>query len=176
MRRLFFIAIITLFIPSSVLATTQNQVFVPANVDVLVNGQQILFTEAPIVVNNTIMLPLRDISNCFDIKIKWEPDPNRVLLMKDEGKELILSLESPKVLYGRKVSIIEQVPVLVNGHTMVSLRFIAAVMGADVTWDEKHSTVNIVDNGKFANLPLAKEPIEENDDNYYKWYDPIIGP
>ncbi|NPV91889.1 MAG: hypothetical protein HPY50_14075 [Firmicutes bacterium] len=40
------------------------------------------------------------------------------------------------------MSIIERVPVLVNGHTMVSLRFIAAVLGADITWDDKHCTAN----------------------------------
>jgi len=172
MRRFLITLIISLLIPSNPLAATQNLGFVPAKVDVLINGQQIPIAEKTININGVIMLPLRDIAESLGITVKWK---NRVILKKG-NQELNIPMDSKEILYDRKIFFMEQAPILVNGHTMVSIRFIAAVLGADVTWDENHSTVNIVDNGNYAKLPSAKNDTEKNEDNYYKWYYVIAGP
>ncbi|TEB14269.1 hypothetical protein Psfp_03020 [Pelotomaculum sp. FP] len=167
--------IVILLVPSTVLAGPQEQTFVPANVKVFINKKQILFDEEPIIINNAILLPLREIAESLDATVKWNQSLNQVFIEKDDEK-LILSLESNRVLYDRKLFVMEQAPIVINGHTMVSLRFITTALGTNLTWDEKNRTVNIVDNGNFAELQPAIGDSEVNADKYYKWYDVTVGP
>lgn len=122
------------------------------------------------------MLPLRKIAESLGATVKWEPLLNQTVHIEKDNKKLILSLKSNRVLYERKLFVMEQVPIFINGRTMVSLRFIAAVLGANLTWDEKHRTVHIADNGHFAELQPAIGDSSANADDYYKWYDILIGP
>ncbi len=172
LNRFILMGIIVLLFASSAQAASQTQSFDPANVKVFIDDKQIIFDEEPVIVNNNILLPLRKIAESLDVTVKWYP-PDKVLITKDD-KELVLRLEDTHVLYGRKLFVMEQAPILINGHTMVSLRFIASVLGANITWDETQRTINIIDNGHFAELQPAIGDSGANADKYYKWYDIII--
>lgn len=174
LKRFILMSIIILLFTSAAQAAPQTQSYAPANVKVFIDDKQIIFDEEPVIVNNNILLPLRKIAESLNIKVKWYP-PNQVIITKND-KELILRLEDSHVLYGRKLFVMEQAPILINGHTMVSLRFITSVLGANITWDETQRTVNIVDNGHFAELLPAIGDSGANADKYYKWYDVLIGP
>ena len=174
MKRILLMSIIILLFASFAQAASQTQSFAPANVNVFIDNKQIFFDDEPVIVNNNILLPLRKIAESLNVNVKWYP-PNKVYITKD-GKELILRLEDSHVLYGRKLFVMEQAPILIKGHAMVSLRFIASVLGANITWDETQSTVNIADNGHFAELLPAIGDSGANADKYYKWYDVLIGP
>lgn len=174
MKRFILMSIIILLLCSSAQAASQTQSLAPANVKVFIDDKQIILDEERVIVNNIILLPLRKIAESLDATVKWSP-PNKALITKG-GKELVITLENTHVVYGRKLFVMEQAPILINGHTMVSLRFIASVLGANITWDETQRTVNIVDNGHFAELQPAIGDSEANADKYYKWYDVIIGP
>lgn len=174
MKRFILMSIIILLVTSTSQATPMAQSIIPADVKVFINDKQIIFDEEPVIVNNNILLPLRKIAETLNVKVKWYP-PNKVVLKKND-KELILRLEDSHVLYGRELFVMEQAPVLINGHTMVSLRFIASVLGSNIAWDETQRIVNIVDNGHFLELLPAIGDSEANADKYYKWYDILIGP
>jgi uncharacterized protein YpmB len=181
MKRVLFIVVLCLLIPSTVLAADQGPAFSSAQVKVFLGSRQISFSEQPIVVNHTIMLPLREVAASLGITVIWQKkSPNQVILMKNnQGIKLLLNSNQAYAdsshRYG-KVFFMEQSPVLVNGHTMVSLRFIAAVLGTDLTRDENSGTVHIADTGNFANLPLVKDDTEAAGDKYYQMYDLLLGP
>ncbi|HWP97595.1 MAG TPA: stalk domain-containing protein [Syntrophomonadaceae bacterium] len=174
MKKALIVIIIILVLPSAVFAASQEQNYVPANVAVFVNGEQTIFSEEPIIVNHSVLLPLREIAESLGATVKWQQNPDHVALKKD-NKELIVLLESKEVLIGRQLFMMEQIPIIVDGRTMVSFRFISEAMGANLTWDEKNRTVNIVDNGNFAKLPQATSDNSANADKYYKLYDILIG-
>ncbi len=55
-------------------------------------------------------------------------------------------------------------PQIINGRTMVPVRWVAEALGADVIWDEQHRTVNIEKPYFVASLPEAEAklyPFEE---------------
>jgi|GEM_PF-1378205 len=186
MKNFLLISIIILLFPSTVLAASQEQAYVPANVNVFINGKQILFAEQPIIVDNTIMLPLREIAESLDVTVKWEK--NRQVILKKNDQVIKMFLNSNRVSadssyrFG-KIFFMEQMPILINGHVMISHRFITTALGANLTWDEKYSTVDIMDNGGFTELPTGKsysEAVRDHSefdaDKYYKLYDIISGP
>lgn len=175
MKIVALIVIVMLLVPSTILAAPQEQAFVPANIKVFINDKQILFDEEPIISNNAILLPLRKIAESLGATVKWEQSLNMVFIEKD-NKKLSLSLKSNRVLYERKLFVMEQVPIVINGRILVSLRFIAAALGADLTWDEKHRKVHIAENEHFAELRPAIGDSGASADKYYKWYNILAGP
>lgn len=168
--------IVMLLVPSTVLAASQEQAFVPANVKVFINDKQILFDEEPIIFNNKIMLPLRKVTESLGATVKWEQSLNQVFIEKDNQKLILPLKSSNRVYYQRKLFVMEQSPIVINGHAMVSLRFISSVLGANLTWDETNRTVYITENGHFAELQPGTVNGEIISDNYYKWYDTLVGP
>lgn len=172
MKKIIALLIIFILIPANTLAVDKDQDDEPVNVKIFVNDKQILFSVDPVNVNNTLLLPLREIAESLNIAVKWD---ERVILEKGD-QELSVPLGTKKVLHGRRVFFMEQPLVIINGRTMVSLRFITAVLGADVSWDESYRAVYIMDNAKFLELPPAISNSESNPDKYYKWFDILVGP
>ncbi|HWP97515.1 MAG TPA: stalk domain-containing protein [Syntrophomonadaceae bacterium] len=169
---------ISLFYSSNVLAVIfEEKPSVTVDVKILINGQLTHLAEEPCMATNTIMLPLRDVATSLGASVEWKPNHNSVIISKGE-KKLFLSLNSKEVLvlpYG-EIFIMDQEPLVINGHTMVSLRFVEEALGAELNWDEKHTSVNIKDNGDFAELPQAEKDSKIDTDKYYKLYGLLVGP
>lgn len=169
MKKILVITMLLLLIPSTVKAVSQQQTIIPANIKIFINGQQKDFSEKPIITNDTILLPLGEIAELLGATVEWDGK----VIIKKNNKELSFFINSKEVLMGRQIFFMEQIPVLKNGHTMVSLRFINQVLGADINRNKDNTEVNIVPNGSFAELSPREG--EAYADNYYKWYDIIIG-
>lgn len=135
----------------------------PANIKIYINEKKITFDEDPIVVNGRILVPLRKIAEIFFASIDWK-DPQ--VLVKKGDVEVILTIGSSKAFINRKIVFFEQPPVIVNGRTMVSLRFITEALGAKVVWDSRMRIVKISSEG--LELP--------GNENLYKNNVPLIGP
>lgn len=112
----------------------------------------------------------------------------RFVTLKKNNQRIKLTLYSDDVSNSRmaylektrKIFYLEQAPLVINDSIMIPQRFIAEALGADLIWDEKHTTVNIVDNGNFAQLPTGLSFSQTGGasqvDYYYKLYSILIGP
>ncbi|HBV97170.1 MAG TPA: hypothetical protein DEF36_09000 [Desulfotomaculum sp.] len=89
-------------------AAPQEQPFVPASVKVFINDEQILFEQEPVIYNGAMLLPLRKIAESLGATVKWEPLLNQTVHIEKDKKKLILSLKSNRVLYQRKLFVMEQ--------------------------------------------------------------------
>lgn len=174
---LFIITVFSLFFVSSFAnAATQERFYSSPGINVFVNGQLFSFDQKPAIVNNTILLPLSETAKSLGAAVQWDQYAELIKIQKDK-KELTLSLDSNQVGCGRQVFFMEQIPAVINGHAMVTLRFVSDVLGADVSWDVVNQNLNIIANGKFLELPQAQENSEEvTADKYYRLYDGITGP
>jgi uncharacterized protein YpmB len=143
-----------------------------ANAKVFINEKQLIFDQEPIITNGRILVPVRAIAESLGATVEWQ-DPK--VIIKQGVTEIILTINSEMAQReNRKIFFMEQPPIIVNGRTMVSLRFVAEALGASVAWDDNTRAVAITSNGDFT---PSKQPIDEGaGDNYYKLYDPIIGP
>lgn len=168
MKKILLITIIFLLTPTALLSATQEQNYSPANAKVLLNGVQLVFDQEPIVFNDRILVPIRTIAESLGATVEWQ-DPN--VNIRKGTTEIVLSVDSKTALRNRKIFFMEQPPVVINGRTMVSLRFIAEALGANVTWDENNRTVTILSDGNFTEPPEGSKG-----DNYYILHDPIAGP
>lgn len=162
---------------------TDSQNHSPAHAIVLVNGKQLASDQEPILVKDIILVPLRNIAETLGATVTWNYGPPQVRVKKGD-KSINLNIDSETGFTDRvtgKIFFLDQPPILVNGKTMVSLRFMSEALEAKVSWDEKSRTIHISD-GNFMKLdqpvepPYWKNQSRKIDDNYYKFYQMVIGP
>ena len=132
-------------------------------IKVYVDGKQVKFSVPPELVGGRTLVPLREIFEAMGAEVKW--DYKEQLVTASRGKELVILQIGQKTasINGQKVTL-DAVPIIVEGRTLVPLRFIGEALGADVNWNKKNLSVYInMDNIAQGNLPVvgSKEKLKE---------------
>lgn len=111
-------------------------------VTVQLDGNPVIFDTEPIVQNGTTLVPMRAIFEALGASVEWNNSTKTVTSVLHETT-VSLTIDS-KVAYknGVKVSLLTA-PVIVEGRTLVPVRFISESFGLDVSWDQKTGTVFI---------------------------------
>ena len=135
---------LSLFLPSSASASSSTTVQLwIGNASMSVNGvQQSIDTQGtqPIISGGRTLLPIRSVIEAFGGSVAWEPSTSKITVnLEKKSLELWLG-KSQAALNGTAVAIdsanSKVVPVVVNGRTMLPLRFVAESMGLDVQYDD----------------------------------------
>ncbi|MCX6083414.1 MAG: stalk domain-containing protein [Caldiserica bacterium] len=126
----------------SVLSTKLIQMQVGAKA-ALVNGQSISLQTAPVIRNGATLVPLRFVAETFGISPIWDGVFQIIDLPLGTRTVRLQIGQRFAAVDGKRVSL-DAAPVIVNGVTMVPLRFIADTLGADTQWEAATRTIIIV--------------------------------
>jgi hypothetical protein len=111
-------------------------------ITVLLDGRPMEFDVHPRIINERTMVPLRAIFEALGADISWNNSTQTVTATKgDTVIVLTIGCTSPTV-NGRVVTI-DQPGVVVDGRTLVPLRFVAEALGVAVNWFGMTRTVTI---------------------------------
>jgi hypothetical protein len=113
------------------------------SIRVVVNGETVHFEDQePRMTNNRVYVPLRGVFERMGAEVEWKADERKVQA-RHNGRivELWIDRTTAKV-EGRDVAL-DAPPRIMNGRTMVPLRFISESLGADVHWRGEDWTVLI---------------------------------
>lgn len=115
---------------------------------VLINGQSTMIDQAPVVIDQTTMVPIRFVMETMDGEVLWDEDSGKVTLIR--GKDYIeMWLNEQEMNFnGRKV-IAPVAPMAMNNRTLVPVRVLFEQLGWDVIWDGETRSVTIIDNQSF---------------------------
>lgn len=158
-------------------------------IEVFVDGYQLYFDTQPYIENGTTMVPLRNVLEAFGNQVDFVPKTNeipydivKVTLTREteRSQTLILINENYAVKFyydpmmdwgdnddeelGTEEFMLNAPAKIVNGKTMVPLRFIAEISGYVVKWDAKNKVVNINSDDYYNGL---------GGDEYNNAYPPI---
>ena len=121
-------------------------------------GGQTLAVKAPVIVGNSTLVPLRVISAAFASDPQWLPDTQGIVLTYGD-KTIELTIDSVVSTVNGEAKNIPSAPKLIDGTTMVPVRFISETFGADVNFQEAGGMQSIVITGSLA--PAADVPADE---------------
>lgn len=108
---------------------------------VTLNGQSLSFDVQPVIENDRTLVPLRAIFEALGASVAWD-DVTQTVTATKTGTEIKLTIGGAAYKNGQPVNL--DVPAkLVNGRTMVPLRFVSEALGCQVKWDGNTETVNI---------------------------------
>lgn len=136
MRRILAVLLITLLLLGSL---SSAALAAPA---VLLDGRKISFDVPPMIENGRTLVPLRCIAEALGAEVGWDHSAQSVIII--HGTTTIkLKISSPTALKNDRRLNLEVPPRIVQGRTMVPLRFISEAMGAAVFWNSGARTVSI---------------------------------
>jgi len=99
----------------------------------------------PIVTNGRTLVPIRAIIEAFGGVVGWEESTQSVLLtMEDDTIKLVIN--SNVAYLNNNTEILDVAPTVINGRTMLPIRFVAEGFNLGVAWDGYTQTVSIIRN------------------------------
>lgn len=111
-------------------------------IKVLLNGEKLYFTQAPIIKYARVLVPMRTIFESMGAEVKWDNE-TRTIVAKKESTVISIKLGSSKAVVNGKTIELPAPAVIENGVTMVPLRFVSESFGTNVMWDNESRTVTI---------------------------------
>jgi hypothetical protein len=108
---------------------------------VVVNGQGLTFDVPPVIEQGRTLVPLRAIFEAMGANVSWDGSTQTVTATKG-STEIKLIIGGLAYKDGQPVNL--DVPAkIVNGRTLVPLRFVSEALGSFVGWNDTNQTVTI---------------------------------
>ncbi|KZE81179.1 copper amine oxidase [Paenibacillus elgii] len=111
-------------------------------IKVTIDGTAQSFEQPPVIVEGSTLVPLRAIFEKLGATIDWNEKEQSVTAKKGTTT-VYLKIGDKHVTVGGSAKTLEVPAQIVNGHTMVPVRFIGEALGAEVKWEPSSQTVII---------------------------------
>jgi hypothetical protein len=109
---------------------------------VLVNGQQLKLDVTPAFISGRLLVPLRAIFAALGANIDWNDATQTVTAIR--GSITIRLTIGQKIAYKNGAPVTLDVPGrIINGRTLVPLRFVGEALGCQVGWDDATQTASV---------------------------------
>lgn len=108
-----------------------------------VDGKNKLIDAPPYIKNGTTLVPLRVVTEEFGASLDWNDADRRITLRR--GNDVIICwIDRADALVNGVSTPMQMPPEISNGRTMVPIRFMSEMFGAEVQWDGETKTVTII--------------------------------
>lgn len=114
-------------------------------INVYIDGIQKVYDVSPKVINGSTLVPMRGIFEDLNAEIDWNAVTKTVTAVSDDTT-IKLTIDNENALINDKQVKLDQKPQIINGSTMVPLRFVSESLGATVKWDGTARSVYITTN------------------------------
>ena len=101
------------------------------------------FDTKPVIVNNRTLVPIRAIVEAFGGNVVWINETRTVKLVMDNNS-ITLVIDSNIAYLNEQEYFLDTAPIIINGRTMLPIRFIAEGFNLGVAWDNDKRIVSIV--------------------------------
>lgn len=112
------------------------------DISVLLDNKYMSFDIKPIKIADRVMVPMRVIFEALGAHVQWNEDTSTVTGLKD-GKEISIKIGDDNAKINGVSKPLDVPAVVINGRTLVPVRFVSESFDANVLWDEAELTVVI---------------------------------
>ncbi|WP_170289691.1 copper amine oxidase N-terminal domain-containing protein [Cytobacillus depressus] len=157
-KRLTF-ALVAVFAITIFLAS--NSASANDDIKVFLNNEEVKLDQKPVIKNGRTLVPIRFATERLGGEVNWD-QKGKVVTIKNNGyiTALPIGQKTVTVSHMGEVNKIQlDVPVqLINGRTVVPLRFVGGILGVDVRWDFQYKDVYLSKTG----MNLIPSDFEKN--------------
>jgi hypothetical protein len=147
---IFLVIMIFILIPASKTFASDEQ-----RVKVMIDGEEIAFSVSPSYYDGRLLVPMRTFLQALGAEISWDLQTNTVTAKR--GNDIItLRINEPYAVVNGKVVKLDVPATIINGSTMVPLRFLSESLGLFVRWNEEKKTAE-VESSKFIPFERIKD-------------------
>lgn len=109
-----------------------------------VNGQTFELDTEPILQNDRTLLPLRSVVEGLGGSVAWEEETGTAVFAKGENV-IFITIGSKTAFVNTEKHILDTVPIIIDGRTMLPIRFVAENLGFKVEWNESTSEITVTE-------------------------------
>ena len=109
---------------------------------VFLNGQRLYTSSSPVIEDGTVMVPFRDIFEALGIEVEYN-DSTKTITGSKDGLDISITIGNTEGYVNGQKKELSKPPQIVNGRTLVPLRFAAEAAGYPVEWDNVNKRVVI---------------------------------
>ncbi len=114
-------------------------------INVTIDGAGQNYDVMPVNISGRVLVPMRGIFEALGAEVEWRDDLKTVYAAKG-GKNVVVTIDSPNARIDGIGVKMDVAPAIIEGRTMVPVRFVSEAMGEDVEWDDSTKTVIITRN------------------------------
>ena len=131
-----FLVVAAIMIMSFAVATNA------ADISVTLNGEALVFEQAPVIVEGRTLVPLRAIFEALGAEVTWDNDTFTAIAVKDDTT-IKITIDDMKLYKNDEVIELDVPARLIDGRTLVPARAVSEALQATVDWDAETRTVTV---------------------------------
>ena len=112
-------------------------------ITITIDGRLLHTDVPPVIIQGRTMVPLRAIFEALDIDVNYDAATRTITGSKDDTT-IKLTVDSTQTLVNGEAGTLDVPATVMDGRTLVPVRFIAESTGMDVDWEARTRTVVIV--------------------------------
>lgn len=148
-------SIVLVLIMSMVLSGVSFVVAATESIKVTIDGNQVGMSVSPVIIEGRTLIPLRAIFEHLDAAVDWDNNTRTATVIL--GDRIVKLQIGSKIANVNGMDVLLDTPAIVlDGSTMVPVRFIVESLGAKVDWNNGSRTVIINTNMSSSNLDTYK--------------------
>lgn len=126
------------------------------DISVIVNGKALATEVAPFIQGGRVLAPFRAIFEALGANVSWDASTRTVSGVRGDTS-VILTIGSNTATIGNEEDNLDVPAQIVNGYTMVPLRFVSEALGAQVTWNsgQRQVIINTAVTDQGGKLPTT---------------------
>lgn len=141
---------LSVFLSGCIAASAENNTYttIVMTIDnplMQINGENVNIDEngtSSIITDGRTLVPIRAVAEALGGSVEWDNDTRTVSITKD-SKVTKLVIDEVNAIVDESNVALDTAPVIMNGRTMLPLRFVAESLGADVEWNSEKREITI---------------------------------
>jgi len=135
--------IVSLVVVFLLLLALSQTVLADQSIRINFNGEQIQFDIDPVLDNGRVLVPLRGVFEMLGASVSWDGTSGKVYATRG-ANTIELAIGENTAYINSYPTELDVAASLLEGRTMVPLRFVSEALGAEVGWNSQAQTVDII--------------------------------
>ncbi|MBR3933986.1 MAG: N-acetylmuramoyl-L-alanine amidase [Clostridia bacterium] len=130
------------------------------DISLVIDNKKVACDVPPIISNDRTLVPVRALFEHLNAKVTWN-EVLRQVIVTSEKQMMIFNIDSKIAYLNGAVYALDVAPTIINGRTLVPVRFVSENLGYKVDWDNSTRTV-IIKSPAAATPPSTQTPSVED--------------
>lgn len=130
------------------------------SIEVKLDEEPLKLSVDPIITEGTTLVQFRPLFEAMGLELKWDNNTKTITGMKD-GFTLIMTIDKREALINDQTIEIQQPPRIIEGSTMVPIRFISEATGALVSWNPYVPEVTVFTEVYWESKGITKDELAD---------------
>lgn len=123
-------------------------------ISVVFGGELVQFDVAPLIVDGRTLLPVRKVFECMGAEVTYD-DKTRTAIAKKDDTEIRIAIDNKIATVNGQQKELDVSAMIVEGRTLVPVRFVGEALNAKVDWDGTNRVVSVMMPAEHGTAPLS---------------------